>query len=123
MEQMKMGRMMTFFLLLTVVFPLFAAAPRFPSEVVFSEGSVKGENSWDGIGTISLTYAASRKKMNLELRKQGWRLVREIEYDRIQWKSLEIWSKGNDSILLQYWREDVSLTGFSWGFWKDGKGS
>lgn len=118
-----MRKIMTILFLTMTVLPFFGAVPRFPSEVTFTDGKKEGENSWNGIGSIPLTYAAARKKLNLELRRQGWKLIRDIEYDRIRWKSLEIWSRGNDRILLQYWREETALTGFSWGILKDGKGS
>ena len=79
--------------------------------------------TWEQCGTIALTYAAARKNFDLELRRQGWIKIKDIDYDRIQWKSLELWRKGKKQILIQYWREEVSLTGFAWGQLKDGKKS
>lgn len=79
--------------------------------------------TWEQCGTIALTFAAARKNFALSLRQQGWTKIKDIDYDRIRWKSLELWSKGRKQILIQYWREEVSLTGFAWGQLKDGKKS
>ena len=49
--------------------------------------------------------------------------LQTVEYDQIQWKSLELWSKGEERILVQYWREEVSLTGFAWGTLEEEKKS
>ena len=118
-----MERTVCLAILFFIGFAVCAAEPSFPAEVVFSDGKKVGEKSWNGIGTISLTYSSAKKRLDLELRKQGWSLIRNIEYDRIHWKSLEVWGRGKEKILLQYWREDVDLTGFSWGFLKDEKKS
>ena len=79
--------------------------------------------TWAQYGTIALTFAAARKNFDLTLRRQGWTKIKDIDFDRIQWKSLELWSKGKKQILIQYWRKEVSLTGFAWGQLKDGKKS
>ena len=109
------------FLTITVffLFPcvlLHALEIRLPSEAALSaDEPVRDGTAWRQCGAMPLTYAAARKSFDLALRKQGWHKVRSIEYDRIQWKSLEQWHRGTQQILIQFWREGPSRTGFSWG--------
>ena len=77
--------------------------------------------SWRQWGTLPLAYAAARRSFGLALRKQGWRKLRTVELDPVRWKSLELWGRGSEQILLQYWREDTALTGFAWGELKEEK--
>ena len=77
--------------------------------------------TWRQFGTIALSYASARRSFDLALRKQGWRKLRTVELDRIRWKSLELWGRGRERILLQFWRKDTDLTGFAWGDLKEEK--
>lgn len=83
------------------------------------DASTEDGETWQQYGTIELTYAAAKKNFEFSLRKQGWIQKRSFDYDRIQWKSLEIWERGTERILVQFWREDISRTGFAWGVLKD----
>ncbi len=89
-----------------------------PREALVNTSTEDGK-TWRQYGTIELTYAAAKKNFDLSLRKQGWIQKRSFDYDRIQWKSLEIWERGTERILVQFWREDISRTGFAWGVLKD----
>ena len=91
---------------------------RMPKEALVSVSAEDGK-SWRQYGTIELTYAAAKKNFEFSLRKQGWIRRKSFDYDRIQWKSLEIWERGMERILVQFWREDISRTGFAWGVLKD----
>ncbi len=93
----------------------FAADFLLPSGAVADAGEAPQGDSWQQYGTIELTYAAAKKNFDLALRKQGWVKRKNIDYDRVHWKSLEVWSKGDELILLHFWREDIALTGFAWG--------
>ena len=75
---------------------------------------------WRQLGTIPLAYVAARNSMALALRRQGWRCLKTVDYDSVRWKSLEIWSSGSQRIMIQYWREGIGETGFSWGVLEDG---
>ena len=77
--------------------------------------------TWRQAGTMPLAYAAAKRSFDLALRKQGWDRLKIVPYDRVRWKSLEIWGRGEKRILVHYWREDVSLTGFAWGFLEETK--
>lgn len=71
--------------------------------------------TWRQYGEIPLAYTAARKVVALALRRQGWVRIRTVDYDLVRWKSLELWERGGERILLQFWREEVSRTGFAWG--------
>ena len=95
-----------------------AAEIRLPGKAVVNASDEDGK-TWRQCGTIALTYAAARKNFDLALRKQGWIKQKSFDYARIQWKSLEIWERGTEQILVHFWREEVSRTGFAWGVLKD----
>lgn len=115
------------FILLSLFFlaglPGVAEEFRLPAGAQILRQEKPDGQTWEQCGTIALTFAAARKNFDLSLRQQGWTKIKDIDYDRIQWKSLELWSKGRKQILIQYWREEVSLTGFSWGHLKGGRKS
>lgn len=96
-----------------------AAEIELPKEAQVDASTEDGK-TWRQYGTMELTYAAARKNFGFSLRKQGWIRQKSFDYDRIQWKSLEIWARGTERILVQFWREDISRTGFAWGVLKDG---
>ena len=96
---------------------------RLPAGVRILRQEKPDGQTWEQCGTVALAFAAARKNFDLTLRQQGWIKIKEIDYDRCQWKSLELWSKGEKRILIQYWKEDVSLTGFAWGQLKNGSKS
>jgi len=75
--------------------------------------------TWGYCGTVPLAYAAARRNFDLHLRRLGWRKEQTVEFDRIHWKTLELWSNGRERLLVQYWREDPALTGISWGVMGD----
>lgn len=100
-----------------------AAEIRLPAESQLSAEESADGKTWRQCGTLPLAYTAAKRNFDLSLRKQGWTRLKTVEYDRIQWKSLEVWGKGKERILLQFWREDVSLTGFAWGTLKEEKKS
>ena len=100
---------------------LGAAEFRLPTEArVLAQEPADGK-CWRQLGTIPLAYPAARKSMALALRRQGWVRMKAVDYDNVRWKALEIWRSGSDRIMVQYWREEVGLTGFAWGFLEDGK--
>lgn len=123
MEQMRMKRFSTLFCMVCLVGAAVAADIRLPAEAQLSADETADGKTWRQYGTMPLAYTAAKRNFDLALRKQGWKKLKAVEYDRIQWKSLELWSKGKERILVQYWREDVSLTGFAWGSLKDEKKS
>ena len=92
---------------------LGAAELRLPAGFVETAESVRG--SWRQWGEIPLAYAAARSRVDLALRRQGWRKLKTVEFDRVQYKTLEMWARGNERILVQYWRLEVALTGVAWG--------
>ena len=98
-----------------------AADIRLPAESQLSAEETADGKTWRQCGTMPLAYTAARRSFDLSLRKQGWMKLKTVEYDRIQWKALELWEKGEERILVQYWREEVSLTGFAWGTLKEEK--
>lgn len=75
--------------------------------------------TWECCGTVPLAYAAARRNFDLHLRRLGWRKEQTVEFDRIHWKTLELWSNGRERLLVQYWREETALTGISWGVMGD----
>ena len=100
-----------------------AADIRLPAEARLSVDEAADGKTWRQCGTMPLAYVAAKRNFDLALRKQGWTKLKTVEYDRMQWKSLELWGKGKERILVQFWREDVSLTGFAWGTLKEEKKS
>lgn len=109
---------------LCAFFLAFAAAAaaadiRLPADSQLSADENADGKTWRQCGTMSLSYTAAKRNFDLSLRKQGWMKLKTVEYDRVHWKSLELWGKGKERILVQYWREDVSLTGFAWGVLKE----
>lgn len=92
---------------------LSAAEIRLPAGFVARTAPERG--SWRQWGDLPLAYAAARGQVDLALRKQGWSKVKTVEFDRVRWKSLELWSRGRQRILVQYWRRSVALTGVAWG--------
>ena len=71
--------------------------------------------SWRQWGRMPLAYAAARGRVDLALRRQGWEKRKTVDFDRVQWKTLELWTRGEERILVQYWRIEVALTGVAWG--------
>ncbi len=106
--------------LLAALFAVAAAAAdiRLPQEARVTAATADGK-TWRQCGTMALTYAAARKNFGFALRQQGWIRQKAFDYDRIHWKSLEIWTRGTERLLVQFWREDVARTGFAWGVLKD----
>ncbi len=123
MEQMSMKRFSIFLSAFCLAGCVIAADIRLPAESQLSAGENADGKTWRQCGTMPLSYAAAKRNFDLSLRKQGWIRLKTLEYDRIQWKSLEVWGKGKERILVQFWREDVSLTGFAWGTLKEEKKS
>ena len=97
-----------------------AAGIELPADVQILQSGPSDGRTWEQCGTIRLTFAAARKNFDLALRRQGWRRIRTVDFDRIRWKTLELWEKGSEQLLVQYWKEEVSLTGFAWGRLKNG---
>ena len=120
---MKTFPAILFSILLLVGFSGSAEGIRLPAGAQILQREKPDGQTWEQCGMIALTFAAARKNFDLTLRRQGWMKIKAIDYDRTQWKSLELWSKGRKRILIQYWREEVSLTGFAWGQLKSGKES
>lgn len=77
--------------------------------------------SWRQWGEIPLSYASARSSFDLALRKQGWRRLKIVDLDRVNWKTLELWGRGRERILLRFWRKDTGVTGFAWGELKEEK--
>jgi len=123
MEQMKILSGFLFLILLLTGFSGSAEGIKLPAGAQISLAGMPGGQTWEQCGTIGLTYASARKNFDWTLRRQGWVKIKTIDYDRIQWKSLEVWVRGRERILIQYWRAKVSLTGFAWGRLKDGEKS
>ena len=99
--------------------PADAAVPPPPDGfLVCAPGNGDG-TTWRHCGTLPLTYAAAKRNFDLYLRKLGWTKDQTVEFDRIHWKSLELWSNGRKMLLVQYWREGPALTGISWGIMGD----
>ena len=98
-----------------------AAEFRLPSEARVLVEEPVGGRGWRQLGRIPLAYPAARSRMALALRRQGWRLLKTVDYDHVHWKSLEIWGSGSRRVMVQYWREEVGVTGFAWGFLEDDK--
>ena len=92
---------------------LGAAELRLPAGFVETAAAEPG--SWRQWGEIPLTYAAARSRVDLALRQQGWRKEKTVEFDRVRHKALEMWARGEERILVQYWRLEVALTGVAWG--------
>lgn len=120
---MKTFPSILFLILLLVGFSGSAEGIRLPAGAQILQREKPDGQTWEQCGWIALTFAAARKNFDLTLRQQGWIKIKAIDYDRTQWKSLELWSKGRKRILIQYWREEVSLTGFAWGRLKNGEKS
>ena len=106
-----------FFLMPALMLCIGAAAADAP--VRMPEGFIlrdaPGCGTWRQWGEMTLAYAAARKRVDLVLRQQGWRKAKSVEIDRVRWKSLEVWSRGRQRIMVQYWRQSVDVTGVAWG--------
>lgn len=92
---------------------LGAAEIRMPEGFAVTSAPERG--SWRQWGEMPLTYAAARRQVDLALRKQGWQRTKIVDFDRVHWKTLELWSRGKERILVQYWRLEVARTGIAWG--------
>lgn len=112
-----------FTVLLAMATAAAAAEFRLPAEArILVEGPGAGRG-WRQLGQLPLAYPAARSRMALALRRQGWRLLKTVDYDHVHWKSLEIWGTGDRRVMVQYWREEVGVTGFAWGFLEDDRQS
>ena len=118
---MSMKLFSTFLYVFCLAGAAVAADIRLPAEAQLSADETADGKTWRQCGTMALAYPAALRVFDLSLRQQGWTRLKTVEYDRIQWKSLELWGKGAARILVQYWREDVALTGFAWGTLKEEK--
>lgn len=117
-----MKKIVLLFLLFSVLLTctVRGADPVPPPEGFSSRAEGAGDGTtWRHCGTVELTYAAAKRNFDLHLRKLGWTKYQTVEFDRIHWKTLELWSNGRERLLVQYWREDPSLTGISWGVMGD----
>ena len=96
--------------------PVPAAELRLPEEFAVADGvSGSDDRTWRQYGEIALAYTAARNKVDLALRRQGWRRMKTVDYDPVRWKAVELWGRGAERILVQFWRIGVSRTGFAWG--------
>ena len=100
-------------MLMLVCGALGAAEIHMPED--FSATAAPERGSWRQWGRMPLTYAAARGRVDLALRRQGWEKRKTVDFDRVQWKTLELWTRGEERILVQYWRIEVALTGVAWG--------
>jgi len=112
--------------MITALLFLAAAALTAGAELVLPREAVPAAacgspGTWRQFGTIALSYSSARRSFDLALRKQGWRQLKIVELDRVNWKTLELWSRGRERILLQFWRKDTGITGFAWGELKEEK--
>lgn len=114
----KVLLLLFFSVLLSPVAPGADPVPPPEGFLVRAEGTGDG-TSWRHCGMVALSYTATKRNFDLHLRRLGWTKDQEVEFDRIQWKSLEMWSNGRKRLLVQYWREEPSLTGISWGVMGD----
>ena len=105
------------FFVAAVIFPA-GAELILPREAV-PEAVCELPGTWRQFGTIGLSYSSARRSFDLALRKQGWRQLKIVELDRVNWKTLELWGRGRERILLQFWRKDTGITGFAWGELKE----
>lgn len=92
---------------------------RLPEEVRLWPVGASAGQTWHQAGTMPLAFVSAQRVFDLALRKQGWIRMKSVPYDLRNWKTLEVWSKGDERILVHFWREDVSRTGFAWGFLRD----
>lgn len=95
------------------------AAVRLPEGVELWPAEPSEGRTWRQAGTVPLSFVSAQRVFDLALRKQGWRRIKSVPYDLNRWKTLEVWSKGEERILVHFWREDVARTGFAWGFLRD----
>jgi len=108
-----------FFLCVIASAVVSGSAIRLPEEAeLWPVGASEGR-TWHQAGTMPLAFVSARRVFDLALRKQGWIRTKSVPYDLRNWKTLEVWSKGDERILVHFWREDVSRTGFAWGFLRD----
>ena len=115
----RLSGILVLFLLLSGISG-FADGIRLPADAQIIQRGPADGRTWEQCGTIGLSFAAARQNFDLMLRRQGWRKIKTVDFDRIRWKSLELWEKGSEQLLVQYWKEEVSLTGFAWGRLKNG---
>ena len=115
-----MKALVTSFLILSSAL-LGAAEFHLPQEARVLATEPADGKCWRQLGTLPLAYAAARSRFALALRRQGWIRLKAVDYDNVRWKALEIWGSGSRRIMVQYWREDLGVTGFAWGFLDDGE--
>ena len=85
---MKNGCILLSIFFLLAGFPGPAEEFRLPAGVRILRQEKPDGQTWEQCGTIALTFAAARKNFDLTLRQQGWIKMKDIDYDRFQWKSL-----------------------------------
>ena len=110
------GYMTAAFAAMLAAVSLPAAEVRLPEEFAVADGvSGNDDRTWRQYGEIPLAYTAARNKVDLALRRQGWRRMKTVDYDPVRWKSVELWGRGAERILVQFWRIETARTGFAWG--------
>ena len=96
---------------------LIGGAFTLPAERTVEYADPSGE-TWREEGKLRVSVAAAREMWELALRREGWRCERVIPLETVSARHLEVWRKGEDTLLLGLWSVAPGVSGYQWGIMK-----
>lgn len=92
----------------------FCGAFTLPAERTVGYTDTSGK-SWREEGELRVSVVAARQMWELALRREGWRFVRMIPLDSASHRHLEVWERGDVTLMLCLWSVAPGVSGYMWG--------
>ena len=96
---------------------LIGSAFTMPTERTVEYADPSGE-TWREEGKMRVSVVAARQMWELALRREGWRCERVIPLETVSARHLEVWRKGEETLLLGLWSVAPGVSGYQWGIMK-----
>lgn len=104
----------------SVLFAFFAAvlsgvaAPTMPMGFETQTTNATGR-TWRETGILSQPYAMAMATVRASMLGQGYGVVHDIDEGPNATRSLQLWRRADEDVILMLWQEDLYTTGVAWG--------
>jgi len=104
----------------SVLFAFFAAvlsgvaAPTMPMGFETQTTNATGR-TWRETGILSQPYAMAMATVRASMLGQGYGVVHDIDEGPNATRSLQLWRREDEDVILMLWQEDLYTTGVAWG--------
>lgn len=100
--------------LLLATVPAASAAPVMPMGFESRRSDDSGR-TWREMGTLAQPYAMARITVCSSMRGQGYKRIHDIAENASATRSLQLWRRADEDVILMFWQEDLYTTGVAWG--------